>query len=75
MSFTYKLSTVSLLDKRQPFKSCQSNDIYTGLELSSSNAEKTFVGNFKIAYYFFKFWVTMFSAGWSDGFWIVSKQA
>jgi len=41
------------------------------LEHSSSNAEKSFVSNFKIADYFFKLQVTMFSAVWWP--WIVWK--
>jgi len=31
------------------------------LEISSSNAEKSFVSDFKIADYFLKLWVTTFS--------------
>jgi len=50
------------VDKHQHFKSFISQTTFIRLELSSSNDEKPCGGNFKIANYFFKLRVTMFSA-------------
>jgi len=50
------------VDKHQRFKSLISETTSIRPELSSSNAEKPRVNNFKIADYFFKLRVAMFSA-------------
>ena len=46
-------------DKNQGFKSFLSQTTSIRFEHSSSNAEKSFVSNFKIADYFFKLRVTI----------------
>ena len=69
----YKLSTAYLVDKRQRFKYFISQATSARLKFSSSSAEKSCAGNFKMDDYFFNMRVTMFSAEWSDGFWIVCK--
>jgi len=58
----YKPSTAYLVDTHQRYKSFISQIASIRFELSSSNAEKLCVSNFKIADYFFKLWVTTLSA-------------